>query len=157
MSNAVGMMVLGRSSSEASVAVRLRLVPGRGFSAVGSMPRRVSRRRRVDLRLPSLSVTVGGIEGDESRAGVAGGSGLIVVRLTAKVGGSSESSSGPEKTEALRVRAWKEDDAVLGARFPLPLVVEPRGGRPLRGLTLGGGSDGEERSFKGRAGKRRRA
>lgn len=106
MSNAVGMMVLGRSNSEASVAVRLRLVPVRVVSAVDSMPRRVSRRRRVDLRLPSLSVaTVGGIEGDESRAGVAGGSGLIVVRLAAKVGGSSESSSGPEKTEALRVRA----------------------------------------------------
>lgn len=105
-SNAVATMGLGRSSSEASVTVRLRLVLVREVSAVDSMPRRVSRRRRVDLRLPSLSVImVGGIEGDESRAGVAGGSGLIVVRLAAEVGGSSESSSGPEKTEALRVRA----------------------------------------------------
>lgn len=31
---------------------------------------------------------------------------------------------------------------MLGARFPRPLVVEPRGGRPLRGLTFGGGSEG---------------
>lgn len=79
----------------------------RVVSAVDSIPRRVSRRRRVDLRLPSLSVVaiVGGIEAEDSRAGVAGGSGLIDVRLTAEVGGSRESSSTPEKADALRVRA----------------------------------------------------
>lgn len=31
---------------------------------------------------------------------------------------------------------------MLGARLPRPLVVEPRGGRPLRALTVDGGSDG---------------
>lgn len=137
--------MLGRtySLSEASVIVRLRLLLARVVSAVNSCPRTVSRRRRLDLRLPSLSVVpVGGIEGEESRAGVAGGSGLIFVRLAADVGGSRESSSAPEKADALRVRVGNLEEAVLGARAARPLVEMPRGGRPLRGFAVGGGSVG---------------
>ena len=67
--------------------------------------RKVSRRRRVDLRWLSLSVlAVGGIELDDSRTGVAGGSGLIAARLVLVIGGLKESSSAPEG-EALEVCA----------------------------------------------------
>lgn len=139
----------GGPSSEASVAVRLRLVPIRVDSAADSIPRRVSRRRRVDLRLASLSVvTEGGIEAEDSRAGVATGSGLMDGRLATDVGGSRESSSAPEMTDALRVRVGKVEEAVLGARAPRPLVFVPRGGRPLRGLAGGGLSDGGRRFFR---------
>ena len=97
----VGLM----SGSNVSVVSALfLLVYVRVFSADISMPRIVSRRRRVDLRLPSDSTAdVGGSEAEDSRAGVAGGSGLIGIRLAADVGGSSDNSSTPDATEALRV------------------------------------------------------
>lgn len=141
----------GWSISEAStVLVRLRLALGRGVSeAADSMPRRVSRRWRVDLRLASLSIVVivGGTEAEESRAGVAGGSGLITVRFTAAdVSVSRESSSAAEMADALRVRVRGTEEAVLGARLPRPLVDAPRGGRPLRGFAFGGGSNGGGRT-----------
>lgn len=90
-------------------------------------------------------VAEGGIEAEDSRAGVATGSGLMVGRLATVVGGSRESSSAPETADALRVRVGNVEEAVLGARVPRPLVAVPRGGRPLRGLTVGRGSDGGRR------------
>ena len=122
------------SISKAS-KVRFRLVPNRVLSAVASLPRSVPRRRRVDLRLPSSVSAVGGMEAEESRAGVAGGSGLIAERLPADVGGPRDNSSAPEGMEGLRERAGIAEEAILAARPPRPLLDEPRG-RPLPRLTV---------------------
>lgn len=84
----------------------------------------------MDLRLPSSIGVEGGIEAEESRTGVAGGSGLIAGRLLADVGAPRDNSSAPEARDGLRERACKADEAVLVARPPRPLEDVPRG-RPL--------------------------
>ena len=56
----------------------------------------------------------------------------------ADVGGSRDSSSAPETTDTLRVRARGTEEAMLAARPPLPLVEVPRGGRPLLFLVVVG-------------------
>lgn len=114
------------SLSEVST-VRFRLVLIRVFSAVVSRPRSVPRRRRVDLRLPSSVGAEGGMEAEESRAGVAGGSGLIVGRLPADVGGPRDNSSAAEAMDGLRERAGRAEEAILAARLPRTLLAEPRG------------------------------
>ena len=118
-----------------------RLVLVRVVSAVASIPRSVPRRRRVDLRLPSSVGADGGIEAEDSRAGVAGGSGLIAGRLPADVGATRKCSSAPEVRDGLRERAGRAEEAMLAARPPRPLLDAPRG-RPLPRLFVLGWLDG---------------
>ena len=89
-------------------------------SVIDSIPRRVSRRRRVDLREPPApsSAVVSVMEVSSSRAGVAGGSGFIFREGAGVV--SNESSSACEARDWDLVRVGMEpttiEEAVLAAR-----------------------------------------
>jgi hypothetical protein len=89
-------------------------------SVIDSSPRRVSRRRRVDLRepRPPSSAVVSVIEVSLSRAGVAGGSGFTFREGAGVV--SRDSSSAGEAIDWDLVRVRREpataEEAVLAAR-----------------------------------------
>ena len=89
-------------------------------SVIDSIPRRVSRRRRVDLREPPgpSSAVVSLIEVSSSRAGVAGGSGFILREGAGVL--SNDNSSAWEARDWDLVRVGREpataEEAVLAAR-----------------------------------------